>query len=156
MPKESAGLLMYRWSAHRLQVLLVHPGGPYWAKRDKGAWSLPKGEIERTDQPLETAQREFQEETGIAPQPPFMSLGSIKLASGKRVHGWAFEGDCDPQSIRSNTFTLEWPPRSGKRQVFPEIDRAAWFEIKVAKDKINPGQIAFLDTLLGIIHPPRS
>ncbi len=156
MPKESAGLLMYRWSAHRLQVLLVHPGGPYWAKRDKGAWSLPKGEIERTDQPLETAQREFQEETGIAPQPPFMSLGSIKLASGKRVHGWAFEGDCDPQSIRSNTFTLEWPPRSGKRQVFPEIDRAAWFEIKVAKDKINPGQIAFLDTLLGTIHPPRS
>ena len=147
---------MYRWSAHRLQVLLVHPGGPYWAKRDKGAWSLPKGEIERTDQPLETAQREFQEETGIAPQPPFMSLGSIKLASGKRVHGWAFEGDCDPQSIRSNTFTLEWPPRSGKRQVFPEIDRAAWFEIKVAKDKINPGQIAFLDTLLGTIHPPRS
>ena len=156
MPKESAGLLMYRWSAHRLQVLLVHPGGPYWAKRDKGAWSLPKGEIERTDQPLETAQRECQEETGIAPQPPFMSLGSIKLASGKRVHGWAFEGDCDPQSIRSNTFTLEWPPRSGKRQVFPEIDRAAWFEIKVAKDKINPGQIAFLDTLLGTIHPPRS
>ena len=152
MPKESAGLLMYRWSAdRRLQVLLVHPGGPYWTKKDRGAWSLPKGEIEPCDDPLSTAKREFREETGIEPRPPFAALGTTKLASGKRVHAWAFEGDCDPQLIQSNSFSLEWPPRSGQTREFPEADKADWFEIDAAKDKINPGQIAFLDTLVDLL-----
>jgi len=152
MPKESAGLLMYRWSAdRRLQVLLVHPGGPYWRKKDLGAWSLPKGEIEGGDDPLMTAKREFQEETGIEPQPPFAALGTTKLASSKRIHAWTFEGDCDPRSIQSNVFSLEWPPPFGQTQEFPEVDKADWFEIEAAKEKINPGQIVFLDTLVDLV-----
>jgi len=127
MANNSAGLLMYRHRGGILQVFLVHPGGPYWAKKDLGSWSIPKGEFTPDEDPLEAAKREFEEETGFSASGPFSPLTPIKQPSGKIVQAWAFEGDGDPSAIKSNTFSMEWPPRSGKYQEFPEVDRAGWF-----------------------------
>ncbi|HVN24743.1 MAG TPA: NUDIX domain-containing protein [Syntrophorhabdales bacterium] len=148
MVKQSAGLLMYRKRGQSIQVLLVHPGGPFWAKKDLGAWSIPKGEFAEDEDALKAARREFEEETGFLPTGNFIRLGSIKQPSGKIVHAWGFEGDLDTRNIKSNTFLLEWPPQSGKQQEFPEVDRADWFNIETAKEKITKGQIDFLDELL--------
>jgi len=138
---------MYRVRNGRMKVLLVHPGGPFWAKKDAGAWSLPKGEVDSGEDALEAARREFVEETGLRPQGEFVPLGEVKQKSGKVVRTWAFEGDCDPATLRSNTFTMEWPPRSGRKQEFPEIDRAEFFALEEARKKINPTQVALIDAL---------
>jgi len=150
MSKLSAGLLMYRRRAGGLEVLLVHPGGPFFRNKDEGAWTIPKGEVDETEDPLATARREFEEETGLVPAEPLTALPPVKQKGGKTVYAWAFEGDCDPASIRSNEFEIEWPPKSGKRQAFPEIDRAAFFDLDTAAVKINPAQVAFLDALRSI------
>ncbi len=147
MAKRSAGLLMYRRKKGRLEVLLVHPGGPIWAKKDAGVWSIPKGEISPGEEELATAQREFEEETGVRPEGPFIELGEITQKSGKVVRAWAFEGEVDPRTLRSNTFTMEWPPRSGRKQEFPEVDRAEFFSLEEARKKINPAQAPLLDAL---------
>jgi predicted NUDIX family NTP pyrophosphohydrolase len=147
MATVSAGLVMYRRRSGEVEVLLVHPGGPLWAKRDAGAWSIPKGEVNPGDDELSTAKREFNEETGVAPEGEFIPLGSVTQKGGKVVRAWAFEGDCDPAVIKSNTFVMEWPPRSGKKQEFPEVDRARFFTLEEAKDKINPAQVTFLQEL---------
>ena len=131
-----------------LEVLIVHPGGPYWAKKDDGAWSIPKGEYTDDEDPRDAAIREFEEELGFAPTGALFELGQVKQASGKLVTAWAFEGDWDPANLRSNTFAMEWPPKSGVMTEFPEVDRAAWFDIDTARVKINSGQIPFLDALL--------
>lgn len=128
-------------------MLLVHPGGPFWQKRDAGAWSIPKGEVGEGEDALSAACREFEEETGVRPRPPFVPLGEVRQKGGKRVVAWAFEGDCDPGAIRSNTFRMEWPPRSGREAEFPEIDRAEFFPLETAREKINPAQAALLDAL---------
>jgi predicted NUDIX family NTP pyrophosphohydrolase len=151
MSKVSAGLLMYRRRAGVLEVFLAHPGGPFWAKKDLASWSIPKGELAPDEEELAAAQREFEEETGFRPEGPFAPLASVKQAGGKIVHAWAFEGDCDPAAIRSNTFTLEWPPKSGKQHEFPEVDRAAWFTLEEAKDKILKGQASILDELQRLV-----
>ncbi len=143
--KRSAGLLMYRLKEGATEVLLIHPGGPYWTKKDDGAWSIPKGEIEEGEDPIRAAKREFEEETGLAPEGTFRPLRPVKLKSGKTVHAWVFEGDWDARGLKSSTFTMEWPPRSGKVQEFPEADRADWFALGVAKEKIQDGQRAFIE-----------
>ena len=173
MPAVSAGLLLYRWVAEpgladrRLEVLLVHPGGPYWAKKDKGAWSIPKGEAEPDElgpEPgtvtaaklrnraagvdlLAVARREVREETGLEPDGPFLPLGGVKAHHHKLIFAWAAEHDCDPGGLTANTFTIEWPPRSGKAAEFPEVDRAAWFGPAAAREAIVPAQRRFLDDL---------
>lgn len=145
MGKMSAGLLMYRRPHETLEVFLVHPGGPLWSKRDLGAWSIPKGEYQSDEDPFAAAQREFTEETGVQPgQPSFIGLTSATQSGGKVIRAWAFEGDADPTTIISNTFSMEWPPRSGRQQTFPEVDRAAWFPIEEAKERILKGQIPLL------------
>lgn len=154
MSKRSAGLLMYRIREGAVEVLLAHPGGPFWEKKDAGFWTIPKGEIAEGEEAFEAAKREFQEELGITPLGEFVSLGQIKQKSGKLVEAWAFEGDCDPTRIVSNTFELEWPPRSGKREHFAEIDRAEFFTIDSARAKINPSQAPFLDALLRLLDSP--
>ena len=151
MAKTSAGLLVYRRRDGALEVLLVHPGGPFWARRDLGAWSIPKGEIGVAEQPLDAAQREFQEETGFTVAGEFLPLPAIRQPGGKVVLAWAVEGDCDPAQLRSNTLPLEWPPRSGRMQEFPEIDRAAWFGMDEARRRILPGQAGFLDQLAALV-----
>jgi len=148
MPKTSAGLILYREMGGKLEVLLVHPGGPLWAKKDTGVWSIPKGELDE-GQPggdyLATAKREFAEETGFPPPTgEFISLGSITQKGGKIIHAWACKGDVDTKAIKSNKFSMEWPPRSGREQLFPEIDRGEFYAIEEAKQKINPAQIDFL------------
>jgi predicted NUDIX family NTP pyrophosphohydrolase len=144
----STGILLHRRRGGVLEVLLVHPGGPLWAKRDAGAWSIPKGEYDTAEEPLVAARREFEEELGSPPPPGEPTdLGEIRQKSGKRVRGWALAGDLDPDGIESNLFTLEWPPRSGRRQEFPEVDRAQWFGLIEARTKINPAQEALLDRL---------
>jgi predicted NUDIX family NTP pyrophosphohydrolase len=146
--KKSAGLLMYRCPrGGPLQVLLAHPGGPFWQAKDDGAWTLPKGEYDEPEDPLAAAQREFIEETGFAVTPPFISLGEVAQKSGKRITAWAFAGECQPSALHSNTFEIEWPPRSGRRRSYPEIDRVQWFEPVEARRKINPAQRALLDRL---------
>ena len=131
-----------------IEVLLVHPGGPFWKKRDEGAWSIPKGEIEPGEQPLDVARREFQEELGVpAPDGDLIPLGSVRQAGGKVVHAWAVRSDVDVSLVRSVTFDMEWPPRSGKKMAFPEVDRAEWFGMDEARRKIVPAQAAFLDRL---------
>ncbi len=138
---------MYRSKEHGLEVFLVHPGGPFWAKKDLGAWSIPKGEPEKDEPPLYTAIREFEEETGIKPSGAFVELNPIRQKAGKTVLAWAFEGEASPEGIRSNSFRIEWPPRSGTWKEFPEIDRAAWFPLPEARARINPGQLDLLDQL---------
>jgi predicted NUDIX family NTP pyrophosphohydrolase len=146
VPKKSAGLLLYR-RRDRLEVLLVHPGGPLWAKKDDGAWSIPKGEIGDDEDPLAAARREFEEELGSPVSGEFVKLSPIRQASGKWVYAWALESDFDTRAFISGPFEMEWPPRSGRTQSFPEVDRAAWFAIDDAKRKINPAQISLLDQL---------
>ena len=144
----SAGILLYRRVDGELEVFLVHPGGPFWARKDLGFWSIPKGEYEEGEDPLADALREFEEETGTALSPAALAdLGSIRQKGGKEVTAWAVEGDLDADAIVSNTFELEWPPRSGRTQEFPEIDRAEWFGLDAAREKLNPAQAAFVDRL---------
>jgi predicted NUDIX family NTP pyrophosphohydrolase len=146
--KHSAGLLMFRRRAGGLEVLLAHPGGPFFAKKDAGAWTVPKGEVDPGEDPRACALREFAEETGVRPATlSYIALGSVKQRGGKVVQAWAFEGDCEPEALHSNSFELEWPPRSGRRQTFPEVDRAGWFGLDEARERINPAQAAFLDRL---------
>ncbi|TMB69527.1 MAG: NUDIX domain-containing protein [Deltaproteobacteria bacterium] len=145
--KNSAGILLHRLRGSRIEVFLVHPGGPFWAKKDAGAWSIPKGEFEVGQDPLEAAKREFKEETGFAVEGNFIELTPVKQPGGKVVYAWAVMGDCEAESIKSNTFSLEWPPRSGKRKEFPEVDRAGWFTPEVAREKILKGQLNFLEEL---------
>jgi predicted NUDIX family NTP pyrophosphohydrolase len=145
--RASAGLLMYRNRSGSIQMLLAHPGGPFFRNRDEGAWSIPKGEIEPDEDLLEAAQREFEEETGVVPTGPFVDLKPVKQKGGKIVHAWAFEGDCDPAATVSNTFTMEWPPRSGQQVEFPEIDRAEFFDLDTAKRKINAAQVSLIEKL---------
>jgi len=145
---------MYRYRNGILEVFLAHPGGPFWAKKDLGAWSLPKGEYAPEEDALAAARREFREETGFPAEGEFISLTPIKQPSGKLIAAWAFQGDCDPKAVNSNTFTLEWPPRSGRHQEFPEIDRAGWFTIEEAQVKITKGQAGFLAELRQILGLP--
>ena len=148
MGARSAGLLLYRGHGDGLEVLLVHPGGPLWASRDDGAWSIPKGEYPDGEDPLDAARREFEEELGSAPPSgEAADLGEVRQKSGKRVRGWALAGDLDTTRITSNTFQLEWPPRSGAVIEIPEVDRAAWFGLDAAREKINPAQVQLLDRL---------
>jgi predicted NUDIX family NTP pyrophosphohydrolase len=133
----------------------VHPGGPFWTKKDNGAWSIPKGEFEEGEEPLNAAKREFHEETGFLLDGNFIALTPLRQPGGKLVYAWAVKGDCDPQSIKSNTFSMEWPPRSGKRQEFPEVDRAGWFTLEVAREKILKGQLGFLEELLDVTTQAR-
>jgi predicted NUDIX family NTP pyrophosphohydrolase len=147
MPKLSAGILLYHFRNKRWEVLLVHPGGPFWVKKDAGAWSIPKGEFSAEEDPLVAAKREFKEETGFELDGSFLPLTPIKQKSGKIIQVWALEGEIDPAVITSNTFSLEWPPRSGRQQEFPEVDRAGWFPLDQAREKIVPGQLGFLQEL---------
>jgi predicted NUDIX family NTP pyrophosphohydrolase len=147
----SAGILVYRRHP-RLEVLLVHPGGPFWAKKDDGAWSIPKGEFAEGEDPVAAARRELAEETGLVTEGELRPLGSVKQAGGKVVHGWALEGNLDASAIRSNTFSMEWPPRSGRMQQFPEVDRAAWFSIDEARIKLLQGQLPLLDALIALVR----
>lgn len=147
MAGTSAGLLLYRRRPQGLEVLLVHPGGPYWQKRDDGAWSIPKGELEVGEDPREAARRELEEETGLRLAGPLLSLGSVRQKGGKEVLAWALEGDWDPAELHSNRFEIEWPPRSGQRRSFPEVDHAAFFGLEEAREKINPGQVPLLEEL---------
>jgi predicted NUDIX family NTP pyrophosphohydrolase len=147
MAKTSAGLLMYREQNGQMEVLLVHLGGPFWKNKDHEAWFVPKGEINPGEDSLEAAKREFQEETGLVPRGEFVSLGSVKHKSGKTVHAWAFAGNCNPCSLKSNTFEMEWPSKSGRMATFPEIDRAGFFTVEAAKDKIHPAEFEFLSKL---------
>ena len=151
--KVSAGLILYRRRSGELEFLLVHLGGPFWAKKDDGAWFLPKGEVNPGEDEKAAAIREFQEETGLEIDPTSQSipLGTVKHKSGKLVHAWALEGDCDPAAVRSNTFEIEWPPRSGKKQTFPEIDRAAFFTLAAAGKKMHPTEFEFLSRLGGLL-----
>ena len=150
--KNSAGILLYRLRGSGIEVFLVHPGGPFWATKDAGAWSIPKGEFEAGEDPLEAAKREFKEETGFAVAGNFIELTPVKQPGGKVVYAWAVMGDCEADSIKSNTFSLEWPPRSGKRKEFPEVDRAGWFTPEVAREKILKGQLNFLEELKRMIE----
>jgi len=148
----SAGILLYRIRDGEPEVLLVHPGGPFWARKDAGAWSIPKGEHSEDEDPQAAALREFEEETGTAVTPTALAdLGAARLKSGKQVAAWAVEGDLDAYAITSNTFELEWPPRSGRKQAFPEVDRAGWFSLEDAREKLNPAQGAFLDRLRDLL-----
>jgi predicted NUDIX family NTP pyrophosphohydrolase len=148
----SAGILLFRRTGAAVELLIVHPGGPLWARRDDGAWSIPKGECDPGEDPLAAARREFTEEIG-APAPPGepLALGEVRLKSGKRVMGWALEGDVDAAAIRSNTFGMEWPPRSGRIQEFPEVDRGEWFTPAQARVKLHPAQVQFVDRLLDML-----
>jgi len=153
MPKTSAGILLYKKKDSELRVFLVHPGGPFFVKRDEGAWSVPKGELDEGEEPLATALREFEEETGCRPEGKFIPLSPITQKGGKIVLAWAVEGDCAAETITSNTFPLEWPPKSGRMREFPEVDRAGWFTADEAKKKINPAQAALVDELVKTLTP---
>ncbi|HEY0142084.1 MAG TPA: NUDIX domain-containing protein [Thermoanaerobaculia bacterium] len=146
MKKTSAGILLYR-DRDQPEVFLVHPGGPFWAKKDLGAWSIPKGEFTDEEDPLTAARREFTEETGFPIDGHFRPLQPLKQSSGKIIYAWAVEGDCDAEAVKSNLFTMEWPPKSGRMQQFPEVDRAAWFRLSEARERIVKGQLGFLDQL---------
>ena len=138
---------MFRRLRGGLQVLLVHPGGPFWVKKDLGAWTIPKGELQEAEDELAAARREFEEETGLRPEGPFRKLGQVRQKGGKVVHAWAFEADWDPASIRSNTCRVQWPPRSGRWLEVPEVDRAEWFDPAEARQRINPAQAELVDAL---------
>ena len=152
MAKQSAGVLLYRFRQAAPEVFLVHPGGPFWAEKDAGAWSIPKGEAAPGEDLLTRARREFAEETGFVLSGAFRPLAPIRQSGGKIVHAWAVEGDCDAAAIRSNSFELEWPPRSGGLRSFPEVDRAGWFALPLARDKINPAQRALIDELERVLN----
>jgi predicted NUDIX family NTP pyrophosphohydrolase len=154
VPKKSAGLLLFR-RRDRLEVLLVHPGGPLWTKKDEGAWSIPKGEIDADEDPLRAARREFAEELGADVSGEFIALHPIRQASGKLVYAWAIESEFDTATFRSDTFSMEWPPRSGRQQDFPEVDRVEWFAIESARQKINKGQVPLLIELVRILAAQR-
>jgi predicted NUDIX family NTP pyrophosphohydrolase len=145
--RKSAGLVVFRQSAGEIEILLVHPGGPFWAKKDEGAWSIPKGEIDEGEDALAAARREVREEIGASPDGAFIPLTPVRQPGGKVVHAWAIDGDVDAATITSNTFEMEWPPRSGRQHTFPEVDRAAWFTISEARSKILRGQLPLLDAL---------
>jgi predicted NUDIX family NTP pyrophosphohydrolase len=156
VPRTSAGLLLHRGGDDGLEVLLVHPGGPFWAKKDEGAWSIPKGEHDEGDDPLACARREFEEELGVAPPPAAdgaadLDLGEVRLKSGKRVRAFARAGTLEVDEVRSNTFEQEWPPRSGRMQAFPEVDRAGWFSVAEARVKLNPAQVELVERLLAAL-----
>ncbi len=155
MLKISAGLLLYRKRGGVLEVFLVHPGGPFFAKKNLGSWGIPKGELHEGEDALAAARREFEEETGFKAEGAVLPLTPVTQKGGKTVHAWALEGDCEPKEMKSNTFTMEWPPRSGRRQEFPEVDRAGWFALNEAKQKINPAQISFLEELQRAIKSAR-
>ncbi len=155
MSKRSAGLLVFREASGHFEVLLVHPGGPLWENKDEGAWSIPKGEFEGNEDPLAAAKREFEEETGFEPTGEVIPLEPLRQPSGKLVYAWAMKGNFDPADLRSNTFTLEWPPKSGRHQEFPEVDRAAWLSIETASHKIMKAQAAFLVQLQQKLGGPR-
>jgi predicted NUDIX family NTP pyrophosphohydrolase len=147
MARQSAGLLLFRENSGRLEVLLVHPGGPFWAKKDAGAWSVPKGELSDAEDPLHGAVREVAEELGETVSGEFIPLRSLRQTGGKLVHDWAVRSDFNPARLRSNTFAMEWPPRSGRQQTFPEIDRAEWFDLDAARTRILKGQVGFINEL---------
>lgn len=147
MSKTSAGLILFRGRGEGLEILLVHPGGPFWKKKDDGAWFIPKGELNPEEDALAAATREFQEETGLKPEGAFLPLGSVRQKSGKTIFAWAFEGDCEPTTLRSNTFKMEWPPKSGRQEEFPEVDRAAFFDERQASQKMHPVEFAFFGRL---------
>jgi predicted NUDIX family NTP pyrophosphohydrolase len=152
LSKQSAGLLLFRRTESGVEALLVHPGGPFWAKKDDGAWSIPKGEFSDGEDPLAAARREFREETGVEASGEFVALDRIRQAGGKLVLAWALESDFDPATLKSNTFSVEWPPKSGQQRQFPEVDRAAWFPFDAAKRKILKGQQPLLDQLAAILR----
>jgi predicted NUDIX family NTP pyrophosphohydrolase len=154
MARLSAGLLLYRRRRGSLEVFLVHPGGPFWARKDLSSWSIPKGEYHEGEEPLDAAKREFEEETGFTVDGDFKALEPLKQPSGKIVRAWALEGDCDAAAIKSNTFLMEWPPHSGQQQEFPEVDRAGWFDLQAAKEKLLKGQIGFLEQLERCVQLP--
>lgn len=146
--KQSAGLLLYKKTTKGIEVLIGHPGGPFWVKKDKGAWSIPKGEFQEGEEPLAAAYREFAEEMGITPpEGDTLELGSAKQSSGKVVYAWAIEADFDTKQVKSNTVSIEWPPKSGQTQEFPEIDKARWFNLATAREKLVKGQVPLLETL---------
>lgn len=156
MAAHSAGILLHRGDGEQLRVLLVHPGGPAWSRRDRGAWSVPKGEYEPQDDPLSAARREFEEELGVPPpEGPVEDLGEVRQRAGKRVRAWAIRGELEVDSITSNTVPLEWPPRSGKTIEIPEVDRAEWFSLDDARQKINPGQLPLLERLQRLLAEKR-
>lgn len=156
MAEISAGVLLYRRKVGALEVFLVHPGGPYWARRDLGAWTVPKGAPLDGESLLDAARREFQEETGFPADGELASLGSVRQRAGKIVHAWALEGDCDAAALSSNTFMVEWPRGSGKFQEYPEVDRGAWFSLDEARQRILPAQAPLLDTLHALVGETRS
>jgi predicted NUDIX family NTP pyrophosphohydrolase len=149
--KVSAGLLLFRRTPEGVELFVAHPGGPFWAGRDAGAWTIPKGVVDEGEEPLAAARREFEEETGIVPVPPFLSLGSVRQKAGKTVHAWAWEGDADPATITSNTMRTEWPRGSGRLITFPEVDRCAWMGLDEARAKLNPAQAEFADRLVALL-----
>ena len=152
--RPSAGLLLFRRNSGGLELFLAHPGGPFWHNRDAGAWTIPKGVTDAGEDTLAAACREFEEETGVHPVGPFVPLGSIRQKAGKLVHAWAWEGDADPLSITSNTMKTEWPRGSGRYISFPEVDRCAWFDLRVAREKINPAQAELIDRLEMVLSAP--
>ena len=154
MSKKSAGFLLYREISGHLEVFLVHPGGPFWAKKEEGAWSVPKGEFEDNEDPFSAAQREFAEETGLSPHGEAIPLQTVRQPSGKLICAWVMKYDLDLADFRTNTFSMEWPPKSGRYQEFPEVDRAAWFTIEAARHKIVKGQMPFLDQLQDVLRGP--
>ena len=149
--RKSAGIVLYRNQNQAMEVFLVHPGGPYWAGKEEGAWSIPKGEFAEGEDPLATAQREFREETGSEIKGNFIDLGTVKQKGGKLVYAWATEGDLDARAIKSNTFKQEWPYKSGKWNTYPEVDKAGWFSIEQAKIKLNPAQFTLLERLTNLL-----
>jgi predicted NUDIX family NTP pyrophosphohydrolase len=153
--KRSAGVLLYKRTGDDIRVLLVHPGGPFWRNKDAGAWSIPKGEVDEGEDALAAARREFAEETGVALAGDFLPLGEVKQKGGKIVTAFAHCHDLDPAAIKSNTFECEWPPRSGRKQSFPEIDRAEWFDAETARDKINASQAVLIERLRVAVHAAR-
>lgn len=150
--KVSAGMLLFRRTEGSLELFLAHPGGPFWGRREEASWTIPKGMVEDGEDPLDAAQREFVEETGILPLPPFLPLGSIRQKAGKTVHAWAWEGDADPAGITSNSTSVEWPRGSGRWQTYPEVDRAAWFDPSTARAKINSAQAELIDRLEAMLR----
>jgi predicted NUDIX family NTP pyrophosphohydrolase len=147
----SAGLLLFRRKGGRVEFFLAHPGGPFWVRRDAGAWTIPKGLVDPDEDPLAAARREFEEETGISPVGPFLPLGSVRQKAGKLIEAWAWEGDADPACVTSNTIEIEWPRRSGRRLTVPEVDRCAWFDDQTARRKLNPAQVELIDRLYALL-----